>query len=352
MGASPVNGSLPPTPTYECETPKVLTKKLSRCPSPKVKSSNVNVNIWDTLKDMVEGEESEDGELPDIDFEGVFPTSKPKVSNKAQHDQENLDKLLRDFVEKAKLALETRLQVEHEISSSSSGAAVFPKTQPENHATTPLVKNVFENEADKCVKNIEDHNCANTSVDVGPTVFALREGETIEEHLIRAVDCPKTSLMIHMVTIISNGLKLPLRVLIDTGCEMCLVRSGLIPSQYLRPAKNKMSLVAANGTILPGGHTECLLNLIAQGYDMQVGSYRFLELPTMCIEANINVDIILSFGWCVERHIDILAQKYGLKLNGPPTYFLGGNGNNCANDQTNVGKIEGQKPQLRKWFAN
>ena len=155
--------------------------------------------------------------------------------------------------------------------------------------------------------------------------------------------------MIHMMTVMPNGLKLPLRVLIDTGCEMCLVRSGLIPSQYLRPAKNKMSLVAANGIILPGGHTECLLNLIAQGYDMQVGSYRFLELPTTCIEANITVDIILSFRWCVERHIDILAQKYGLKLNGSPTYFIfGGSGNNCANDQTNVGKIEGQETPMEE----
>ena len=144
-------------------------------------------------------------------------------------------------MEKAKLALDTRLQAEHEISSSSSGAAGFPKTQPENHATTPLVKNALENVADELVKNTEDHNCVNTSVDVGPTVFALREGETIEEHLIRAVECPKTSLMIHMVTVMPNGLKLPLRVLIDTGCEMCLVRSGLIPSQYLRPAKKNVT---------------------------------------------------------------------------------------------------------------
>ena len=64
----------------------------------------MNVNIWEALKDMVEGEENEDCESPEIDIEGVTTNSKPKVLKKAQHAQENLDKLLSDFVEKAKLA--------------------------------------------------------------------------------------------------------------------------------------------------------------------------------------------------------------------------------------------------------
>ena len=138
----------------------------------------------------------------------------------------------------------------------------------------------------------------------------------------RAIRVPQSSLMLHMVTILPNGLKIPLRVLVDTGCEMCLIRSGLVSPEFFAPARKSLSLVTANGSPLVGGQKECILKLVASGFPVGGGSFRFWELPTICMEANINVDLILSFGWFRERNIDICPSQYGIRLNTQPPYLI------------------------------
>ena len=155
----------------------------------------------------------------------------------------------------------------------------------------------------------------------------MKDNETLTEHLskVMAVETPKSQLLLHMVTILPNGMRLPLKVLVDTGCEVNLVRTGLIPSKFLTPASQRVSLVTANGTLLPGGQQECDLELITKGQELPDGAYHFYSIPTKCHEAKINVDIILSFGWCVDNHIDILTKEYGLRMNccDPPCFING-----------------------------
>ena len=83
-------------------------------------------------------------------------------------------------------------------------------------------------------------------------------------------------------------------------------------------------MVTANGTPLAGGQKECSLGLIANGFQAETQACRLLELPTICMEANINVDLILSFQWFVERNIDILPARYGLMVHSQPSYFIPG----------------------------
>ncbi len=44
-----------------------------------------------------------------------------------------------------------------------------------------------------------------------------------------------------------------LDVLVDTGATVNLIKKGIIPTYLFKPAKRKMSLVAANGKVIPGG---------------------------------------------------------------------------------------------------
>ena len=81
----------------------------------------------------------------------------------------------------------------------------------------------------------ETHTSGISSFDPG-----LKGGEGLEHQVshARAIRVPQSSLMLHMVTILPNGLKIPLRVLVDTGCEMCLIRSGLFSlNSLLLPEK-------------------------------------------------------------------------------------------------------------------
>ena len=67
----------------------------------------------------------------------------------------------------------------------------------------------------------------------GPGIYALQEGESLAEHhaQIRMIAKERKALVIPMITIFSDGLRLQLKVLIETGCEMNLVRPGIFPEK-------------------------------------------------------------------------------------------------------------------------
>ena len=51
---------------------------------------------------------------------------------------------------------------------------------------------------------------------------------------------------------------------------------------------------------------------------------RFLILPTTLYEADISVDVLLSFSWLQELNLDIKAKDYGLQTHTTPPYFISG----------------------------
>ena len=158
-----------------------------------------------------------------------------------------------------------------------------------------------------------------------PHICVLEEGETLKEHLkVRGIRLLRTSLMIPMLFITPDGVKIPIKALVDPGCETNLVRKGLIPQENFHPAERGVRLVTANGSILGGGNRQANLKLYVQGY--QVGSdwCKTLTLPTVCYEAEISVDIILSFTWLHELNLDIRTRQYGLQTNQTPQYFIPG----------------------------
>ena len=62
-----------------------------------------------------------------------------------------------------------------------------------------------------------------------------------------------------------DGRVIRLRVLIDTGAEVNLIKLGVLPSSYLQPSTHPLALVTANGFRMKGGKHEATLELEFKG---------------------------------------------------------------------------------------
>ena len=102
------------------------------------------------------------------------------------------------------------------------------------------------------------------------------------------------------------------------------MKKGLIPSKYFSPAARKIQFVTANGTTLGGGDKEVKLDLITCANIVGEETKKFLILTTTLYEADISVDVLLSFSWLQEFNLDIKAKDYGLQTHTTPPYFISG----------------------------
>ena len=59
-------------------------------------------------------------------------------------------------------------------------------------------------------------------------------------------------LVLELKTELEGGEKRNLKVLVDTGAEANLIRTGLVPKRFTRPAHMVLELVAVNGQVLQG----------------------------------------------------------------------------------------------------
>ena len=177
-----------------------------------------------------------------------------------------------------------------------------------------------------------------------PEIFGVPENEDVDEHIakVRMVhELDRSALIVPMCIQQSSGRIITLRALIDTGCELNLIRRGLVGSEFFRPASTKYRLVTASGSLLLGGDNEITLGLVATGETSNSEEKLFFEFPTVLLEAEISVDVILSFRWLVDFDIDVRGRKYGLQTNTIPPYFIPGiqnlmSGSRCAMGRVNV----------------
>ena len=125
-------------------------------------------------------------------------------------------------------------------------------------------------------------------------------------------------------TILPDGSERLYRIhaLIDTGCELNLIKRGLLPPMYFNIPKTSIRLVTANGTQLGGGTKQTVQNLktIGQSPHEVVN----LEFQTLFFEAEIACDAILSFKWLSQYNLDVLCRRHGLQLNTTDIYFIPG----------------------------
>ena len=121
-----------------------------------------------------------------------------------------------------------------------------------------------------------------------------------------------TRLLIPATLQVGDEPDISVSLFIDTGSEVDLVRTGVVPSSYLKPAKRPLHLWAANAGRLPGGESEVLVNIRIAGIDCENKSKVAVTTPTLLYEAAAEDDIMLSLLWLAERGFDVCADRHGL----------------------------------------
>ena len=163
-----------------------------------------------------------------------------KSKKKLKGVVEDMEKILDDFFRETQRKFEQSLLIERSLMAEVIEQQRLLEGLPPGGVITPpleaplsrVVENSPPENAVEVIATPQAESAeAGNEIEVTPPIFGLQEGEQLGEHLanILAVKTPKSSLMLQMVAILPGPLRIPLRVLLDTGCEMCLVRSGLIP---------------------------------------------------------------------------------------------------------------------------
>lgn len=88
-----------------------------------------------------------------------------------------------------------------------------------------------------------------------------------------------------------------IRVLVDTGSEVNLIRRGITAPEFLESVKRPLRIAMASHAIMPGGDKEvgCIISIT--GVERDTKEERTLEIPTTFYEAEIGVEAILSYEW-------------------------------------------------------
>jgi hypothetical protein len=107
-------------------------------------------------------------------------------------------------------------------------------------------------------------------------------------------------LLIEMDVILPNESLRRISILVDTGAQANLVRTGLVPFHLTEHALNPVRLMAANSTILSGGNRTVMLTLgfnqVKQGHWMPKPLFFDTEFYTADIEMDAILVISLDEG--------------------------------------------------------
>ena len=150
------------------------------------------------------------------------------------------------------------------------------------------------------------------------------------------------------------------RVLIDTGASVNLVRKGLFPESDFIPDKNPMQLSTANGQLLDGGQCTIKLRMtFGQDNGRIVQPWRVWG---EFYEADTRADMILSYPWLGANHLAVIPE-YGclalrtsgfrfLPIHSCPEFDKGPEEEESQEIETGRGARVGCTPPLKKKCRN
>ena len=126
-------------------------------------------------------------------------------------------------------------------------------------------------------------------------------------------------MVLDMDVELPNGDFLPLKILVDTGAQVNLVRRDLVPRQDWRPAPNPVRLITANNSILRGGD-----KVVELGLNFNVVEDGFVQPQPISFKgdfngAEIDFDAILSYPWLRENSVGVFPHRDALARDWP--YF-------------------------------
>ena len=127
-----------------------------------------------------------------------------------------------------------------------------------------------------------------------PPLLALTEPWELEPDRRRVRDL---RLTIDVTFHFSTSETRRVRVLIDTGSEVNLIRRGIIPPHLLTPVKRPLRIATASHELMPGGDKEVACKIVLTGIEHDTRAPRAVKVPTTLYEADIGVEAILSYEW-------------------------------------------------------
>ena len=87
-------------------------------------------------------------------------------------------------------------------------------------------------------------------------------------HLYSSVPTtPQVKLIVNAIVCLADGTELPLKVLVDTGAEVSLIRRGLVDAKFFRESDCPRNFVTADLTRMEGGSREVPCEIVMAGLD-------------------------------------------------------------------------------------
>ena len=125
---------------------------------------------------------------------------------------------------------------------------------------------------------------------------------------------PRSLIVAGSLLVVGWGVKVPLKILVDTGAEGNIIRKGLVPSRYLQTPPKPITFVTASAAVMEGGSKRAFGHLHLPGITRPCGDPAQAVLEGSFYEADIKVDAILSLPFMAEYGIDIRTKENGIMV--------------------------------------
>ena len=141
------------------------------------------------------------------------------------------------------------------------------------------------------------------------------------------------SLQIPMSFKTSTGQTKRVMALVDTGAQISLINQGLLKPEDSTPLSRPERLFGVGGEKVRGGDRQASLTLMANGVWETEESPTLMSchLPSKLVEADIPVDVILSYKWLVDHKVTVDPYQQALHVDvDGKTFFIKGMGTSAA----------------------
>ena len=118
--------------------------------------------------------------------------------------------------------------------------------------------------------------------------------------------------MLANLATICGSLERPIKVLVDTGAEVCLIRRGIIPPHFFQRASKPCRLATADHRVLQGGDKELCCTLHFHAFEVDSRKHIGVKCYAQFLEADISADAILSYEWLAHYNFMVNPRRHGL----------------------------------------
>ena len=121
-------------------------------------------------------------------------------------------------------------------------------------------------------------------------------------------------LRVPMTLHAEGGWSKEITAFVDTGSEVSLVRRGVLPDDLLQMAERPMQLVTATRQVMCGGlrQAKATLELVGRCFEGGKRKRVAFKTPTSLLEADMAEDVLISYNWLANRHLDVHARDHDL----------------------------------------